>query len=55
MDDTNIANTIKSLDGLYKQVYANGVEKIPALKREVFKSESMINNYNWPDHHQNSI
>ncbi len=26
--DENIANTMKNLDGLYKQVYADGVEKL---------------------------
>jgi len=28
MNDINIANTMKTLDGLYKQVYAAGVEKL---------------------------
>src|SRR4051812_26420561 len=28
MEDTNIANTMKNLDGMYKQVYADGIEKL---------------------------
>ena len=28
MDDINIANTMKNLDGMYKQVYADGIEKL---------------------------
>src|SRR6185312_13797854 len=28
MEDTNIANTMRNLDGLYKQVYADGIEKL---------------------------